>query len=1587
MAGNTINFELRLNSNIRQQTRQAQDLNRELDKADRAKVTTAAAQNIEYGRARGAMGATGATARDFANQAQGLGGLVRIYATVAANTFAAVSAFNALKQAADTTNIVRGLDQLGASSGIALGTLAKQFAAATDNAISFRDAAQSAAKATSAGLSGAQFLKLGDVAKKASQALGIDLSDAVNRLTRGITKLEPELLDELGIFTKIGPATEEYARKIGKTASTLTDFERRQAFANAVLEEGAQKFGQINIPVNPYNQLEASIKNLTQSALELINKVLIPITSVFANNSLLLAGALALIAGKLTKMAIPALVSWRSELAASADDAKRRAQMITQAFGEIGAAKVEAKFNVPGFKQQLTQAEQAYANSRKTMADIDKTFFEKRGTKTYAFLRGAQDIGAVDTATIRKELPSIQREINRLDKIGTDQTKLQALALRDVKTELLGILAARRNLNQAQQKVEEEIDREGIPIGERARQRISQRASSRAERLGILSRIGENVEAGGLRYGLSELNREVSSSQTLSGWDRFRSRVGGTFAALTTQAGIFLRAFGVWGQVAAVAAAAFALIDSWLSKTGKQMQEFTQEVELNESTVRNSINTLKLYNQTISTESLAATGTAIGELSDRIDALTTKFTDILANQGTWDKVKQSILGLFGQSVSQDFANQVAQNWIAQIDAIPEGAIKTTAINKLKDVLNIQEVSKESIQRAIESSKDVSGAAKAGQAALEPGVRLTRNLGAAAQQTKESIKELTTASQELQNSFVQTTPITKFANALISASVSALKSFEDMNTVVAGFKELEKAAAAFSLLPGQGISKQAAQAIKAGEQMLVVERERAKLIRQREPLEARLAEVMQQSAQMKIPLREGQEGIQTVDPNLQGFMVNQQLSRANKLLAEIRNIKEQEASLDKVTEYSAQAVQDAIKEFAEKFRQNIVRGLNILRSSIDQAIEQGRIQVLRTITSAVTGPGSAEINFDIKNRELDLQQRLIEETANLADTLLDNSIVVQQNTLARETAELRAKAPETLSILQREQLENAPQQQAELQLVLDALRTRREMGSEEISKLSGSAQAFAIQRAQRTIAEREKRQQTEDSRNLAVYERGFALEKERNQLRELGYKRELDSNRNVQELNSLLLSNLDIVSEAQLLEKQTADQRVQLLTQAEARRSLENDIANLKGREAELTRLGYEEDSAAVQGLRTSVKFRQEELNLLIAKQAQETKIAEIRREQEVIDLRAKRDQQTRVRAADERQFGQRLQELAVEEQLQLLEFQRSRNNLTEDQYKQTKLVLDLRKLDIEQEGERARVLDTVAEKQAKLTAEIEKALLSGATVTEDQLQIWAQTRADAETAAGREIALIQKTNDLKRQGLSLDVLISDRQKAYEQAFESLFSNLADSIYNWMQTGKFSSRQLFDSLISDIARYELRLQTLQMWAAARPFLMSLFPMMGPGLSGAPGQAGVTGFEGLYNAPLAKAKGAAFDYGVEKFAKGGMFTNSIVAQPTLFKFAKGTGLMGEAGPEAIMPLKRDSNGNLGVRAESPQQNVSVVINNNTTAQATAEEVTDSRGRRRIEVTIGEMVAGEMSRPGSAVRETMRSNYNIKPSMVRR
>ncbi|MBV0912949.1 phage tail tape measure protein [Anianabacter salinae] len=82
----------------------------------------------------------------------------------------------------------------------------------------------------------------------------------------------------------------------------------------------------------------------------------------------------------------------------------------------------------------------------------------------------------------------------------------------------------------------------------------------------------------------------------------------------------------------------------------------------------------------------------------------------------------------------------------------------------------------------------------------------------------------------------------------------------------------------------------------------------------------------------------------------------------------------------------------------------------------------------------------------------------------------------------------------------------------------------------------------------------------------------------------------------------------------------------------------------------------------------------------------------------------------------------------------------------------------------------------------------------------------------------------------------------------------------------------------------------------------------------------------GVEGLVQGVLPFADGAAFSQGrVMPFAKGG-----VVSTPTSFPMRGATGLMGEAGPEAILPLARGADGRLGVAQQGGRRAVSVQVN---------------------------------------------------------
>jgi phage-related minor tail protein len=102
------------------------------------------------------------------------------------------------------------------------------------------------------------------------------------------------------------------------------------------------------------------------------------------------------------------------------------------------------------------------------------------------------------------------------------------------------------------------------------------------------------------------------------------------------------------------------------------------------------------------------------------------------------------------------------------------------------------------------------------------------------------------------------------------------------------------------------------------------------------------------------------------------------------------------------------------------------------------------------------------------------------------------------------------------------------------------------------------------------------------------------------------------------------------------------------------------------------------------------------------------------------------------------------------------------------------------------------------------------------------------------------------------------------------------------------------------------------------AAMKPLRSGLTDLFKNALSGASGQAAEPAAEMAKGGVIARGQ-------VMPFAKGG-----VVAAPTYFPLARGLGLMGEAGPEAVMPLARGPDGRLGVRADAGGRPVQVTVN---------------------------------------------------------
>lgn len=827
-----IGIQVEVNSNIKSETQDANKFNEALKRAAQTAKTVnvgagapagggtagsqraaqmsqpvLAAQTVEYGRARGSAGATGASARDFANQSQGLGGLVRLYATYAANVFAVGAAFRALSSAMDTANMVRGLDQIGAASGVALGGLSRQLVAATGGAISLREAMSATVKVTAAGLGSENVLRLGTVAAKASQALGVDLNDAVNRLSRGITKLEPELLDELGIFTKIEPAVEKYALSIGKSAGSLTDFQRRQAFANAVLTEAETKFAAIKVDANPYNKLAAALQNTAQNGLELVNKVLAPIVNFLSESP---AGLLTVLGGiglALVRQVVPAFGQFRQSL-----------QKASQEANAVALARAKDSLNIQNdlranLKQiaettgdaALLAFEKAEAGYKKYLAGVKK--FTGQGESAINRILGAKDAFSISDKDINTALAQAQKDIAQSQQTADPKLKK---ALEERSAQIKNIA------NTAKEWKERET--EALGVAYKISDQFEKDAKNKLTIIGINKSLADSIEK-------ADFKRQIISNAAYNGSligvgnaiklmraqiDQADVDIGkfsrglliarGSLAAfggaVATVASFINGALGAVGLIAGV----LALLSTAFSNTARESKTTGEALGILEQNTKNLNNTIDVINkkpflEQFNTQSVVARSNALDGLATSIQKVV-KASEVELSRMNWiDSIKNGLSKIWGGDVLSKATEEVSRGLAAAFsDAATANSEAGKAASKALETIlgkgfDLADFDKINAALSRLSSKER-------VIALEEIARQTSNLSKAAKEPavalqglEEAFKKISDASQKFISSILPKDAFFELGQGLVSVSFELENALKNPQTQLETIKKL------------------------------------------------------------------------------------------------------------------------------------------------------------------------------------------------------------------------------------------------------------------------------------------------------------------------------------------------------------------------------------------------------------------------------------------------------------------------------------------------------------------------------------------------------------------------------------------------------------------------------------------------------------------------------------------------------------------------------------------------------------------------------------------------------------------------------
>ena len=613
-----------------------------IDKVDKTTKKAGKTSDKYSKQNKGVAGATSNGTKAFSKMTTGINtGIVPAYATLAANIFAVSAAFGALKRVAAFDQLVEGFQRTANESGQTASIVTRNLQLITDGAISSEQAFKSAAVGFSAGFSTAEIEGLTQVAKGASLALGRDMGDALDRLVRGTAKLEPEILDELGIFVRLDDAVKQYAESIGKTAGQLTQTERRQSFLNATLTQGKLKFAAVSesVDVNPYDRLAATFDSLSKTLIRLFDNVLGPFISFFANSQVALLGGLVLFSSTITSTMFPALDKLGGKFQRSASAASEST------------------------KELLNDQKKLISGAKKEIKESSGVSKRSKFHKIQAKLIAKEKVGLEELRIAEKSLgQSSARRALKLEKLGekATQAKKDELAL----------------INRQREAVEKLIQAEQ---GRAPLQRKAQDQAAVSSREGAVATAAGKIQEGGAldgfktaRTGLQEYREKLPDVQKeVAGLHKRQGLLGNIMrkgAVASRLASVAVRLFGTAlvnaipfiGQI--IMALGFVItglkaLYNWIMKPSAAMQEFNDVIDGMDEKMKQLKETNSKLVTTYTEILLEAESLKVGmeDLSDETVANTVALAANMASGTAYAntlKVNSGIVGEFTNAMSK-----------------------------------------------------------------------------------------------------------------------------------------------------------------------------------------------------------------------------------------------------------------------------------------------------------------------------------------------------------------------------------------------------------------------------------------------------------------------------------------------------------------------------------------------------------------------------------------------------------------------------------------------------------------------------------------------------------------------------------------------------------------------------------------------------------------------------------------------------------------------------------------------------------------------------------------------------------------------